>query len=186
MITLIVDDQIRLAIREESHAAEMTSLVEQNRTYLRVWLPWVDHCHHEEDFLKNIKLCRSQHTQKTGLNLGIWYKNKLSGMIGFHHFDYTHKKTSLGYWLSQDLQGNGIMTRATRYLVNYAFDELDMNRLEIRCAEKNLPSRAIPERLAFKEEGRLRQSQIVGNEYMDMVIYGMLKKDWQALNTKLS
>ncbi|MEL6672990.1 MAG: GNAT family protein [Bacteroidota bacterium] len=184
MIRLVVDEEITLALREEHHAAETAALVERNRAYLREWLPWVDHCYEEEDFLKNIRLNRSQHAQKAGLNLGIWYRNILSGMIGFHHFDHTHRKTSLGYWLTEDLQGNGIVTRATRFLVNYAFEELEMNRLEIRCAEHNRSSRAIPERLGFNEEGRLRQSQIVGGEYQTMVIYGMLKRDWSTLKTQ--
>ena len=57
----------------------------------------------------------------------------------------------IGYWLGEQFQGKGIMTAACRVLVNYAFNEFKLHRVEIKCATGNTKSCAIPERLLFYE-----------------------------------
>jgi len=72
------------------------------------------------------------------------------------------------------------MRKACRSLVEYAFDEWHLNRVEIRCAVGNTKSRAIPERLGFKSEGILREAEWLYDHYVDHIIYGMLARDWPA------
>ena len=69
------------------------------------------------------------------------------------------------------------MTRACRALVAHAFDTLRLQRVEIRVATGNRRSRAIPERLGFREEGILRQVEWLYNHYVDHVVYGRLASD---------
>ena len=71
------------------------------------------------------------------------------------------------------------MTRACRALVDYAFSELGLNRIEIQCAVQNVKSRAIPERLDFTQEGVIRQAEWLYDHYNDHVIYGMLAEEWR-------
>ena len=73
------------------------------------------------------------------------------------------------------------MTRAVRALVNHALVDEDLHRVEIRAAPDNVRSRAIPERLGFREEGLLRVSERIGDRYLDSVVYGMLAPEWAAL-----
>jgi ribosomal-protein-serine acetyltransferase len=72
------------------------------------------------------------------------------------------------------------MTSAVRVLVGHALSTWDLNRVEIRVAVPNWRSRAIPERLGFREEGILRQAELVDGSYLDTVVYAMLKEDWLA------
>ena len=55
----------------------------------------------------------------------------------------------------------------------------ELNRVEIRAAPENRRSRAIPERLGFQREGVLRETERVGDRYLDEVVYGMIASDWQ-------
>ncbi len=102
------------------------------------------------------------------------------GVIGFNEFDWRNKIGYIGYWLSKDAQGKGIMTRAARALIDYGFEILDLNRIDIRAAVDNKKSRAIPERLGFNQEGILRQTEWLYDHYVDHVVYGMLANEWRV------
>jgi ribosomal-protein-serine acetyltransferase len=101
-------------------------------------------------------------------------------VVGFHGVDWTHRKTSIGYWLSEEDQGNGTMTQAVRALVDHALGTWQLRRVEVRIAPENVRSRAIVERLGFCEEGILRQVERVGNRRLDGVVYSMLASDWTS------
>jgi ribosomal-protein-serine acetyltransferase len=70
------------------------------------------------------------------------------------------------------------MTKACKAFVNYAIRDLKLNRVEIRVAIENTKSRAIPERLGFVQEGRIRKAEWIYDHYLDQYIYGMLAEDW--------
>jgi ribosomal-protein-serine acetyltransferase len=69
------------------------------------------------------------------------------------------------------------MTRAVQAVTDYAFDDLDLNRLEIQAGTANAKSRAIPERLGFRQEGVLRDYERVGDRYLDIVVYSLLARE---------
>lgn len=50
--------------------------------------------------------------------------------------------------------------------------------MEIHCAPDNKRSRAIPERLGFREEARLRETELVQGRYLDGIVYGMPESEW--------
>ena len=86
--------------------------------------------------------------------------------------------TSIGYWLGEEFQGQGTMTRRCALLTDHALAVWELNRVEIRAASENRRSRAIPERLDFREEGILPEAESVGGRLLDMIIYSMLAADW--------
>ena len=114
-----------------------------------------------------------------GFQTGILYKEQLAGIIGFHEINWTNRSTSIGYWLGEGFQGRGIMTIACQVMVEIAFREYNLNRIEIRAAVENQKSRAIPERLGFVQEGVCRQVEWIYDHFVDHVVYGMLAEDWQ-------
>lgn len=116
--------------------------------------------------------------ESNGFTTAIVYRNRIAGCIGLHYMDWGNKQTTIGYWLAEEYQGKGIMTNAVRALVNYVFHELALNRVEIRAAERNSKSRAIPERLRFVNEGTARQAEWLYDHYVDLVIYGMVREEW--------
>jgi ribosomal-protein-serine acetyltransferase len=65
-------------------------------------------------------------------------------------------------------------------VLEYSFGRMGLNRIEIRCATENLKSRAIPERLGFKDEGIIRDAEWLYDHYVDHIIYGMLESQWRS------
>ena len=177
-----VDEDTNLCMLEERHAQELYELVDANRAYLREWLPWVDYERAVEDSRAFIKHALQQFASNEGFQLGIWYRGQLAGVIGYHPINWSNRKVEIGYWLAQSFQGKGLMTKACKTLVTYAFDELGLNKVSIQCATGNSRSCAIPKRLGFTQEGILRDAEWLYDHYVDHVIFGMLARDWQADN----
>jgi ribosomal-protein-serine acetyltransferase len=79
-----------------------------------------------------------------------------------------------------EFEGKGLVTKTCRALIDYAFNELGLNRMIISCATENQKSRAVPERLGFTQEGILRQSEWLRDHFVDMVVYGLLASEWRV------
>ena len=93
-------------------------------------------------------MVEGQHASGKGVHCGIIFQDQLVGLIGLR-FNAEAYVTNIGYWLSAHASGQGLMTRAVQTLCRYAFDELNIERIEVRAATGNLRSWGIPERLGF-------------------------------------
>ena len=175
-----VDDEIKLRLLESRHADALFALVDANRRHLRHWLPWLDANIAVSDTLHFIQAIQKQFADNSGFVAGIWYCGELVGVIGHNRIDWENRISWPGYWLAEGFQGKGIMTKSCRALINHAFVELNLNRIDIRCAVGNSKSRAIPERLGFQQEGVIRQAEWLYDKFVDHTVYGVLKSEWQS------
>ena len=169
-----------LRLFEESDAGELFALTDRNRAHLEPWLPWVPNTHTPDDSLAFIRMARRQIGDNDGLQVAIVDAGgAIAGTIGFHRVDWLNRATSVGYWLSADRQGRGLMTEATRAMIGHAFGVWGLHRIEIVAAVENARSRAIPGRLGFREEGVRRDGERHGERYLDLVVYSLLEGEWE-------
>ena len=106
-------------------------------------------------------------------------KEEFAGLIGFKETDWVNKKTEIGYWLIEKMQGKGIITSCVTKLIKFAFQKLKLNRTQIKVAVGNSKSVAIPKRLGFTLEGIERAGEKHGQEYLNLKVYSLLKSDLQ-------
>jgi ribosomal-protein-serine acetyltransferase len=171
----------RLRPFEESDADELFALTDRNRAHLEPWLPWVPATTSPESSLQFIRMTRRQLDADEGMQLALVdIEGAIAGVAGFHSFDWPNRATTIGYWLAADRQGRGLMTEAVRALIDHAFGVWELGRVEISAAVDNARSRAIPERLGFRQEGVLRQAERIGDRYVDHVVYAMDASAWTA------
>lgn len=116
------------------------------------------------------------------MTCAVWYQDRLVGNTSFNSIDHDLQKVTIGYWLSQDEQGKGIMSRVVKKLISIAFDELDMQKIEISAAEGNKPSRALCERLGFKLEGIISRNENLNGRIVDHAIYGLCRDQQPSAN----
>ncbi len=160
------------------HAGPLFALIEGNRVHLREWLVWVGAHTSVESNHEFIKRSLQQFANGDGPTAGIWLGGELAGTIDFNYLEWLNRRTEIGYWLGESFQGKGLMTRACRALIDHAFTELGLNRIEIFCAVENTRGRAIPERLGFIQEGVPRQANWLYDHFVDIAAYGMLAAEW--------
>ena len=176
---LAADEEVALDLLDEGMAEELFAVVDANRAYLRQWLPWPDQTTEVEHIRVFIRTVRKQHDDRNGFACAIRFRGALVGVVGLHGIDWMNGKTSIGYWVAQAHQGQGIVTRACRALLGHLFDDLGLHRVEIACAPGNTRSAAIPERLGFVREAVLRESGRLSDGYVDHVVYGLLAPEWR-------
>lgn len=179
MAVLKVDDKIELRPYVEKDAEELFAAVTANFEHLRPFLHWVTPDYSLEGARRFIEQSQKETAEKKRQGFGIFYNEKLVGSIGFVNFSWDSRRTEIGYWIAKDFEGKGIITKSCMTLINYAFDELELNRIEIRFATENIRSCGIPERLGFKLEGILRQALWRHTRLYDVAFYGLLKEEWR-------
>ncbi|KAB7666872.1 GNAT family N-acetyltransferase [Bacillus sp. B1-b2] len=180
MFNIFVDPHIKLRLLETTDANELFLLVDNNRQYLREWLPWVDQIYSPYQYQNIIPMWQQLFTDRTELNAGIYFHNRLVGMISIQQIEWANRKASIGYYLAEDAQGNGIMAKSVAAILNYAFYYLKLNRMEILCGVKNHKSQAIPEKLLFQKEGMIRDGEFLYDHYHDLYSYSMLAREWAS------
>lgn len=100
------------------------------------------------------------------------------GAVTLMRIDGTHGTAELGYWIAPDNWGAGYATAAARAVLEYAFAERRLERVEANALATNEASRAVIEKLGFVEEGRERAAFHVDGERVDRVNYGLLREEW--------
>ncbi len=171
---LPLSETTHLRLLEEADAGELHALIEANRDYLARWLPWAAG-QTAADTAAFLRRARMQVERNDGFQAAIVEGGSIAGVAGYHGVDWAHRSTSLGYWLAEDSQGRGTMTAAVRALTDHALTEWGLVRVEIRAALGNRRSRAIPERLGYRQEGTLRRAERVAGHYLDLAVYAMVK-----------
>lgn len=178
-LEIVVSDRIRLCEIELTDAEDIFTTIDTQREYLGKWLPFVEMTRSVDfsrDFIKSVL---DAPLESRNFNFTIRYDGCFVGLAGFRDTDYFNRKTEIGYWLSQPFQKMGIVTESVLALLGYAFTEMDMNRVTIKCGVGNIPSRNIPVRLNFTLEGVERAGELFPDgHFIDLEVYSMLKSEW--------
>lgn len=181
MLVHKVDNEVSLRLFNKDDSKEFYDLTINSKAYLKEWLGWLDYTKSIEDTAQNIQSRCNELVENGGYpqSFAIIYNGEIAGTIGFNEINKTNKIGVVGYWLGEKFQGKGIMSKAFKAVIDYGFNDLKLNRIEVRIAVENKKSRALPERFGFKKEGEIRQAEWLYDHYVDHIIYGLLENEWK-------
>ena len=180
-----LDDKLTLRTFIDVDAATVFETVWRDREHLQPFMHWMTPDYDLASAEEFIERSKKAIAEKSGQGFGIFRDEEFIGSIGFVYFDWKTRKTEIGYWIDKEDEGKGIVSSACRTLIDYAFDDLSMNRIEIRCSATNARSAAIPERFGFTKEGVLRQSEWRNGQLHDFNVYGLLASEWSEIRLAL-
>ena len=109
--------------------------------------------------------------------------NKIAGCTRLAEISWKDERGQIGWtWLGKEFQGTGL-NKAVKYLIlEYGFDKLDLNRIELKADERNLQSRKAMKSIGATEEGTLRQHMKIHDGYLrNTVFYSFLKSEWEEI-----
>ncbi|NVD08816.1 GNAT family N-acetyltransferase [Vibrio sp. JPW-9-11-11] len=175
MFKRTLDQDIELALIQESFAPYYSQIVSEQSEYLAQWLAWPPHCQSEQDFRLFAQRMLHDYADGKSMTCAIFYRNELVGNCSFNRINYDTRCVEIGYWLSQYYQGKGIMTRVVKHLIDIAFNELDMDKVQLSAAVGNQASRQVAERAGMVLEGIVTNQEKIADRILDHAIYGLKK-----------
>ena len=181
-LKILVEDGLELIAPTQADAEELFIRVDENREYLREWLPWLDDVTSVDD---EVALIRNESEKTWGtancskLYL-IRFRDKIAGAISLNWVDWDNRSFGLGYWVSKDCAGHGIVTKACSRLIEHCFSDLHLHRAVIEAAVENQASRAVADRLGMRIEGISKDREWLYDNYVDSVMYAITAPEWNS------
>ncbi|TQL66873.1 ribosomal-protein-serine acetyltransferase [Nocardioides albertanoniae] len=178
MFNIDLGDGAEIVLRDRSTDYGVHKLINANLEHLREWEPWA---HSDQSMISVASLGTYLLTQ--------WVKGEMipcvirqDGQVAgatTARINLYEKSATIGYWLGEDYEGRGLVTRAVSALLDTLFKDHDIARAIIDTSVMNTRSRAVAERLGFTLEGTMRGAQAYPGERRDLVVYGLLREEWR-------
>ncbi len=160
---------------------EALFLLHSNARVMRYWdsPPWTERARAE----RFISVCRQFEQDGTGARLAIERASDrmFIGWCGLFEFNPDHRSAIMGYCLDEAAWGYGYATEGASALLQWAFDTLNLNRVQAEADTRNGASSRVLEKLRFVREGTLREDCVVEGEVSDSSVYGLLRREWKPI-----
>jgi ribosomal-protein-alanine N-acetyltransferase len=168
--------RLRLRPFTDEDADDLFAL-HSNAYVLRYWdsPPWTERARAE----RFIAACQQMADEGTGARLAIDRDGTFLGWCSLGRLNPDYRSAALGYCLHETAWGHGYATEAARALLQWAFDTLDLNRVQAEADTRNAASARVLEKLGFLREGTLREDCIVNGDVSDSWVYGLIRREWQ-------
>lgn len=170
----------RLLIRAPlwGDGAAVNEAVKESIEQLRPWMPWAQTVPTVEQTEANVRHARLQFLERRDLRLHLILKEtgQLVGCSGLHRIDWRARRFEIGYWVRTSFRGQRLITEAVEAIVKFAVQELEANRIEIRCDARNKRSARVAERSGFTLEGILRRDErAVDGTLRDTMVFSKVR-----------
>jgi RimJ/RimL family protein N-acetyltransferase len=146
---------------------------------MRYWdsPPWTD----PERATRFISRCQEMADDGIGVRVAVDRASDgaFVGWCVLTDWDPDFRSAELGYCFDREAWGHGYATEAAHALLRWAYDTLDLNRVQAEADTRNPASARVLEKLGFVHEGTLREQCIVNGDVSDTWVYGLLRRDWQ-------
>ena len=110
--------------------------------------------------------------------------DRLIGSTGLDQLDFRNQSASFSMMIGEKKAwGKGYGTEATALVVQHAFRELRLNRVQLQVYEYNLRGMRVYEKVGFRREGVLRQEHVYNSRFWDTVVMAILREEWEKMNS---
>ncbi len=183
------DNNIFLRFAQKDDYKEWSSLRLKNMDYLTPFEPtWNKSDLSESAFMKRLSHYKNQAKTRAEFQFFIFLQNKeiktLVGAISLSNIRYNAARhVTLGYWLSEEENNKGIMSKSVKLILPFIFDSLQLVRVHAACLPHNIASRKLLEKNGFEEEGYSKDYLQINGIWQDHVLYALTKEKYLSLYT---
>ncbi|MCA0456025.1 MAG: GNAT family N-acetyltransferase [Chloroflexi bacterium] len=162
----------------------LNEAISESRERLMPWLPWAVHPQTPDETETIIRGAVARWQKREDLWMLMFRKSDglCLGRTGLHQLDWAAGCYEIGYWVRTSAEGHGYAREAVAGVTDYAFQNLNAGRVEIRCDRLNERSAAVAQRAGYTLEGTVRNNALStdGSELRDTLVFALLRAGWQA------
>jgi ribosomal-protein-serine acetyltransferase len=156
------------------HASLLASFVQQNLEHLIAFLPALGALSSVEVAKVHLLAAAENAANEDVFEWHLFDGETLCGAIRLKDIDKEGRSAKIAYFVGSGFAGRGIATSAVRAVLSFSFGNLNLNRIELRCASENKRSMGVAARLGFVREGILRQDECLHGKFVDHHVFGLL------------
>ncbi|SEO90007.1 Protein N-acetyltransferase, RimJ/RimL family [Amphibacillus marinus] len=171
-------ERLLLRIPQIDEGTLVNEAVIESFDFLDKWI-WVKQIPSLDETEENIRRQRADFLLRDKLSFHMFDKasGTFIGTCNLVRIDWQVRRFEFFYWIRQSAAGNGYMSEAVSGMTQFAFEELEANRIEIRCDTKNSRSRRVAERCGYHLEATLLNNFIDGQagDLRDECVYTKIR-----------
>lgn len=175
----LLTERLKLRAPKRADSAALDEAIQETLDELVLWLPWARPGHSLGDTRRYLRGARSARNRRQAFEFVIEDQGdgRLLGMVSLHRIDWMRRSGGIGYWVRRSEWGRGIAPEAARAMLDVAFVECGLHRVEVLVAPENKPSQRVVDKVGFVREGVARGAEFVNGSHSDHIQYALLRSD---------
>jgi len=182
---VLEDDLVRLEPLEEKHYEHLWPVA----MHKELWLYTGAKVNSEADFRRYFDTALSERKNKKSYPFAYFNKHtqQYAGCTRYANIDFPNKRLEIGWtWLHPQFHGTGFNKHCKFLLISYGFDQLQLNRVELKTSHLNLKSQKAMRKIGAVEEGRLRRHSINEDGLVrDTIYFSFIAEEWNSIKENI-
>lgn len=184
MYAISLGDGAELRPLEPWHAQEFLGHLDRGREFITQHIPFGANATDVASARAVLQNYADKRAADTGSLHGLWLEGKLVGGLLFRVFDAATGSCEIGCWLEPAGTGRGLVTCGARVLIDWAFDERAMHRVEWHASSANTASISVARRLGMSRDGVLREDYPYRGVRQNTEIWSVLAPEWREARAR--
>lgn len=178
-----VTEGLTLTAIDERYVSDLHQLVVKNQRWLQQSLSWAGEVRSEEETRRHVQGNVMLHQRDYAKMFLLFLDKRPIGVLSFNQIEPQNKTAYIGYWIDEDCQGQGYLSRSLQAFIHYYARSGLVRRFVIKCRVENTRSNQVALRNGFVLEGCLRQAEYLNGSYDDQNIYARIIDRDEALQS---
>ena len=175
----VLSSGYKMKILERREYKEFYHYVDRDRSNSENWVPFVSNTKSEADAENYIIKFLEMLKNGEGYFWGLWDGNTIIGLVLIKDIDKNLSTAEIGYMIDKKYEGKKIVKETCDVMIDFIFNELQLDKIRICCDEENMKSRKFPERYGFKHEGTIRKDIKINGRIGNTMYWGLLKEEYR-------
>ncbi|HCB1189493.1 TPA: 50S ribosomal protein L7/L12-serine acetyltransferase [Klebsiella quasipneumoniae] len=176
-----VTEALTLIAIDERYVSDLHQLVVKNQRWLQQSLSWAGEVRSEEETRRHVQGNVMLHQRDYAKMFLLFLEKRPIGVLSFNQIEPQNKTAYIGYWIDEDHQGQGYLSRSLQAFIHHYARSGLVRRFAIKCRVANTRSNQVALRNGFVLEGCLRQAEYLNGSYDDQNIYARIIDRDEAL-----
>lgn len=183
---ILVLGDIKLRVAKMRDAKILEQLILGNRAWLRPWEATNPEAPNSFDVRAQLRGLLRQLDDQLGVPFVIEVQGQVQGQLNVANVMYGSVSSAvLGYWVSPEVAGKGVMPTAVALVTDYLMDQVGLHRVEINIRPENTASLRVVQKLGFRYEGLKQRYIHINGDWRDHYVFALTKEELPVGLTKI-